>query len=171
MDEAMRGAKTDIQAIAKEAAAVLTDEQRVQLKQVSGDRMRTEMATGGLGFLATPQAREQFAFSADQAEKIKSILKDLGIDVRRAGEEAFGPGKQPAPEELRSEKFAPLRDQQRELVKKALDRIMTILTSQQRQQVEKWWASQPQPGGGPKPMKKHAPPPAEPGTKGYGNNT
>jgi len=191
LELAMRDAKTDFQAITREAAAVLTQEQRVQLKDMGRQRMVAEMATGGLQFLTTPQAREQFQFSSDQAEKIKSIVKDLEAEARQVHKEAIGPDKQPAPEDLKSEKLQGLREQHKDMVRKALDRIMSILTSQQRQQVEKWWASRPQGGGGPAvkklgvppadtgskgndggpPMKKFSPPQADPGAKGYGNNT
>jgi hypothetical protein len=191
LELAMRDAKTDFQAITKEAAGVLTQEQRVQLKDMSRQRMVAEMATGGLQFLTTPQAREQFKFSSDQAEKIKSIVKDLEAEAKQVHKEAVGPDKQPTPEDLKSEKLQGVREQHKDMVRKALDRIMTILTSQQRQEVEKWWASRPQPGGGPAvkkfgappaepgmkgydggpPMKKFSPPQADPGGKGYGGNT
>jgi len=172
LDEAMRLAKADVQDIVREGAAVLTEEQKTQLKEIGRQRQQSDMATGGLALLTTPQAREEFRFSFDQAEKIKTIVRDLEADARRLLDETFGPGKQPRLEELRGQEFAPLREKHKEMVQKALDRIMTILTGEQRDRVRKWADTRMNRGpGGPGGMKKPGPPPAESGKKGYGGDT
>ncbi|MCX5675108.1 MAG: Spy/CpxP family protein refolding chaperone, partial [Planctomycetota bacterium] len=168
VQDVMSAAKREFQDLANEASAVLTQDQKTQLKEVGRQHQQADMATGGLMYLTTPQAREEFGFSYDQAERIKIIVRDVEADARKLQEEAFGPGKLPAPEELKGEKYAPLREQHKEMVTKALDRIMTILTGTQREKVQKWSATRSQAGGGPRPVKKFAPPQAEPPAKGYG---
>ena len=164
----MSAAKREFQDLANEASSVLTEEQKAQLKEMGRQRQQADMATGGLMYLTTPQARQEFGFSYDQAERIKMIVRDVEADARKLQDEAFGPGaKPPAPAELKGEKYAPLREQHKEMLRKALDRIMTLLTGTQREKVQKWSATRSQAGGGPRPVKKSGKPQAEPPTRGY----
>jgi Spy/CpxP family protein refolding chaperone len=168
----------EFDSIVSEAMAVLTDEQKAGLKGLGTQRMQPD--TTGLSYLTTTKAREEFTFSTDQVDRIKSIVRDAEAETKRMRDEAFGPGKQPTPAELQSEKFAPIRDQQKEIVKKALGRIMTILTGEQRDKVQKWYDTRAQsgpgqgqwkgkPGGGQGGGQGGGPP--APGWKGRGSGT
>ena len=138
MSDKMQPMFKEFEAVVGEASTVLTDEQKAQLKAL-GAPQHAQPDTTGLAYLTTPQARQEFAFSADQADRIKSIVRDTEAEIKRMRDAAFGPNKQPTPEELRSDTFAPLREEQKVVVKNALGRIMTILTGDQRDKVQKWF--------------------------------
>jgi hypothetical protein len=136
--DTVRGALNEVEGMVGEANGMLTEEQRSMLKVLGPQRAQTDLLTNGLAYLASTKAREEFTFTYDQSEKIKMIVRDLEADVKKARDDVAGPDKVPTPEELRSEKFAPFRAKQTEMVKKALDRILTILTTEQREKVQKW---------------------------------
>jgi truncated hemoglobin YjbI len=136
--ETVRGSLNEFEGMLGEVNTMLTDEQKAMLKQIGPMRAQSDQLTGGLSYLTTSRAREEFAFTYDQAERIKMIVRDVEADAKKLREEVAGPGKEPTPEELRGEKFAPFREGQKEMVKKALGRIMTILTGEQRDKVQKW---------------------------------
>ena len=167
--DTVRGALNEVETMMGEATALLTDEQKAMLKLVGPQRTQTEQLVDGLFYLTTSRARDEFKFSYDQSEKIKMIVRDVEVDLKKVREEIAGPGKEPTAEELRSEKFAPFRDKQKEFIKKALDRIMTILTTDQREQVQKWADTRMnrssgssfmrrRPGGGPEGARPGGPP-------------
>ena len=178
--ETVRGSLNEFEGMLGEVNTMLTDEQKAMLKQIGPMRAQSDQLTGGLSYLTTSRAREEFAFTYDQAERIKMIVRDVEADAKKLREEVAGPGKEPTPEELRSEKFAPFREGQKERVKKALGRIMTILTGEQRDKVQKWsetrmgrsgWQGMRgrrggpaggQPGGGPEGPRPGAPPEGQP---------
>ena len=137
--DTVRGALNEVEGMVGEANGMLTEEQRSQLKVLAPQRAQTDQLTNGLAYLASTKAREEFAFTYEQSEKIKMIVRDLETEVRKARDDVAGPGKEPTAEELRSEKFAPFLAQQKEMVKKAFDRILTILTGDQRDKVQKWY--------------------------------
>jgi Spy/CpxP family protein refolding chaperone len=171
MSEKMQPMLKEFESVIGEASSVLTDEQKAQLKTLGAQRAQPD--TTGLAYLTTPQARQEFAFSADQADRIKSIVRDTEAEIKRMRDEAFGPGKQPMAEELRSETFAPLREEQKVIVKKALDRIMTILTGDQRDKVQKWYDTRAQGSRAQGPQKGRTgggTPAAESGGRGYGGS-
>ncbi|MCX5673527.1 MAG: Spy/CpxP family protein refolding chaperone [Planctomycetota bacterium] len=182
--ETVRGSLNEFEGMLGEANTLLTDEQKAMLKQIGPLRAQSDQLTGGLSYLTTSQAREEFAFTYDQAERIKMIVRDVEADAKKLRDEIAGPGKEPTPEELRGEKFAPFREGQKEMVKKALDRIMTILTGEQRDKVQKWAETRMgrtgrqgmrgrrsgpaagQPGGGPEGPRPGDPPPSTGGRTG-----
>ncbi|MCX5654701.1 MAG: hypothetical protein NTY65_08660 [Planctomycetota bacterium] len=137
--DTVRGALNDVEGMVGEANGMLTEEQRGMLKVIAPRRAQSDQLTNGLAYLASTKAREEFAFTDDESEKIKMIVRDLETEARKARDDAFGPDKQPTAEDLRSEKFAPFVEQQKERVKKAFDRIITILTGEQREKVQKWY--------------------------------
>jgi len=136
--DTVRSALNEVENVIGEANGMLTEEQRSMLKVLGPQRAQTDLLTNGLAYLASTKAREEFTFTYDQSEKIKMIVRDLEADVKKARDDVAGLDKVPTPEELRSEKFAPFRAKQTEMVKKALDRILTILTTEQREKVQKW---------------------------------
>ena len=136
--DTVRSALNEVENVIGEANGMLTEEQRSMLKVLGPQRAQTDLLTNGLAYLASTKAREEFTFTYDQSEKIKMIVRDLEADVKKARDDVAGLDKVPTPEELRSEKFAPFRAKQTEMVKTALDRILTILTSEQREKVQKW---------------------------------
>jgi hypothetical protein len=177
--DTVRGALNEVEGMVGEANGMLTEEQRNVLKVIAPQRAQTDQLTNGLAYLASTKAREEFAFTYDQSEKIKMIVRDLETEVKKARDEVAGPGNEPTAEELRSEKFAPFRAQQKEMVQKAFDRVLTILTSDQREKVQKWYDTRVARGprgmgrgiggrlggggpGGPQPG-QGAPPPGAPG--------
>jgi uncharacterized protein YjbJ (UPF0337 family) len=137
--DTVRGALNEVEGMVGEANGMLTEEQRSMLKVIGPQRAQSDQLTSGLAYLASTKAREEFAFTYDQSEKIKMIVRDLETEAKKARDDAFGPDKQPTAEDLRSEKFAPFVEQQKERVKKAFDRIITILTGEQREKVQKWY--------------------------------
>jgi hypothetical protein len=167
--DTVRGALNEVETMMGEATALLTDEQKAMLKLVGPQRTQTEQLVDGLFYLTTSRARDEFKFSYDQSERIKMIVRDVEVDLKKVREEIAGPGKEPTAEELRSEKFAPFRDKQKEFIKKALERIMTILTTDPREQVQKWADTRMnrssgspfmrrRPGGGPEGARPGGPP-------------
>ena len=145
--DTVRGALNEVEGMVGEANGMLTEEQRSMLKVIGPQRAQSDQLTSGLAYLASTKAREEFAFTYDQSEKIKMIVRDLETEAKKARDDAFGPDKQPTAEDLRSEKFAPFVEQQKERVKKAFDRILTILTGEQREKVQKWYDTRMNRGG------------------------
>jgi hypothetical protein len=137
--DTVRGALNEVESMVGEASGTLTEEQRTMLKVLGPQRAQTDLLTNGLAYLASTKAREEFTFTYDQTEKIKMIVRDLEADVKKARDEVAGPDKVPTPEELRSEKYEPFRAKQTDMIKKAFDRILTILATEQREKVQKWY--------------------------------
>lgn len=157
LEEAMQAARPDLEAIANEAEAVLTADQAAKLRTIGRENLRRQMATGGLSALLSSPARERLGLSDEQAEKIRSILKDLEPPpVRRrkeaAGEAAAGPSE----ETLKPHE---------ELVKSARARTMEVLTPEQREKAEQVLSGVKPPKEG-LPGKKRPPQVPAP-TKGY----
>ncbi|MCX5683013.1 MAG: hypothetical protein NT049_04935, partial [Planctomycetota bacterium] len=137
--DTVRGALNEVEGMVGEANGMLTEEQRTQLKVLAPQLTQSDQLTNGLSYLASTKAREEFAFTYDQSEKIKMILRDIVTDLKKARDDIAGPDKVPTPEELRSEKYAPFRAKQTEMLKRTFDRILTILTTEQREKVQKWY--------------------------------
>ena len=157
LEEAMQAARPDFEAIANEAEAVLTADQAAKLRTIGRESIRRQMATGGLSALLSSPARERLGLSDEQAEKIRSILRDLEPPpVKRrkeaAGEAAAGPSEETP-------------KQHEELVKSARARIMEVLTPEQREKAEQILSGVKPPREGL--PGKNRPPKAPAPTKGY----
>ena len=149
---AHRAAAHDMETIMKEAAEVLTPDQQAKLKAISRHRADMHRATGGLAMLLEPKVREKLHISAQQARRIRLILKgtskrtdDLRTEVARGGP--------PADAKRRHE----------QMVRAARERIMSILSAEQREMAERLLDRGPS-----KKSKQHDAPKTAPAGKGYG---
>ena len=151
--EATRAAAGDMETIMKEAAEVLTPDQQAKLKTIYRHRAETARATGGLTILLAPKVREKIGISGEQADRIRLILRDVskrGKDLH--AESASGR----PPEDLKR------RHVQR--VRAARERVMGVLSAEQREMAERLLDRGPQ-----QRARKRRPPEAAPATKGYGH--
>jgi len=150
--EATRAAAGDMETITKEAAEVLTPDQQAKLKTIYRDRAEMSRATGGLAILLAAKVREKLGISAEQTDRIRLILQDVS---KRANDLR---GQTPAgrpPQDLKRRHV--------EMVRAARERVMGVLSPEQREMAERLLDRDPQ-----KAPNKRGPPQAAPATKGYG---
>jgi hypothetical protein len=164
MEEAMRGARDRLEPLVNEGEKILTEEQITKLKDLARDRVKADMATGGLAALLTPKVQQELGLSAEQVEKIKAVVQDLHAQAEKLRDEVLGPGKEPAPEDLRGEKGGTLRRRHGEMVRNAREKVMDLLTPEQREKVEQAEKRMAERRGTMRPAgRPEAPPP----TRGY----
>ena len=152
--EAMRAAAPELDSLAKEAADVLTADQRAKLDELGRDRAHFLRATGGLAALLLPGARQRVGITDPQAERIRAILEETAKAAKTLNE---GPaGGTPDTRKRR----------QADLVREARDRIMQALEPDQRDKAHQFLTEME--GSRPGQPKRRGPPEAESATKGYG---
>ncbi|HUU10172.1 MAG TPA: Spy/CpxP family protein refolding chaperone [Phycisphaerae bacterium] len=153
-EEAMRAAAPELDALAKEAADVLTADQRAKLDELGRDRAHFLRATGGLAALLLPGPRRRVGITDPQAERIRAILEETAKAAKTLNE---GPaGGTPDGRKRR----------QADLVREARDRIMQALEPDQRDKAHQFLTEMEGARAGQ--PKRRGPPEAESATKGYG---
>ena len=150
--EATRAAAGDMETIMKEAAEVLTPDQHAKLKTLYRHRAETARATGGLTILLAPKVREKIGISDEQADRIRLILQDVSKRAKDLRAESAG-GRPPED----------LKRRHDEMVRAARERVMGVLSAEQREMAERLLDRDPQ-----QRARKRRPPEAAPATKGYG---
>lgn len=148
MAEAMRTARGDLETLMNEADTVLTPEQKEKLAVVSRERAASADLTGGLSALLTSRAREECGISRDQVEQIRIMCRRLENDAKGLRDHFFGAGKEITREDRQGEDYKDFQTEHQAMIKKTRDRIMTILTGEQREKVEKFLASSGRNRGG-----------------------
>lgn len=162
MAQAMQEARADFEIMISEAENVLAPDQRERLAAIGRERSEADTLTGGLSLLLTARAREECGLSRDQVEQIRVMLKRLEADAKALREKtlkqaAKGPppddpqgesargenakGENAKGEDADDEDPRGFQAQHRLMVKKTRGRIMTILTGEQGEKVEKFLAS------------------------------
>ena len=148
MAEAVQAARGDIETLMNEADTVLTPEQKEKLAVVSRERAASADLTGGLSALLTSRAREECGISRDQVEQIRIMCRRLENDAKGLRDHFFGTGREPTPEDRRSEDYKDFQAEHLDMIKKTRERIMTILTGEQREKVDRFLASRNRDRGG-----------------------
>ncbi len=150
--EAHRAAARDIDTILNDAAELLTPDQHAKLETINRHRADMHRATGGLAILLEPKVREKLHITDEQADRIRLILKgaskradDLRTEVARGG---------PA---------ADAKRRHEQMVRAARERIMSILSAEQREMAQRLLDRGPS-----KKSKQRDAPKAAPAGKGYG---
>jgi len=151
--EATRAAGGDMETIMKEAAQVLTPDQQAKLRTIDRDRAEMFRATGGLAILLAPNVREKIGISDEQADRIRPLLQD--ISKRAKDLRAESAGARP-PEGLKRRHV--------EMVREARQRVMGVLSAEQREMAERLLDRGPRKG-----PPNRGPLEAAPATKGYGH--
>ena len=152
MAQAMQEARADFEIMIGEAENVLAPDQRERLAAIGRERSEADTLTGGLSVLLTARAREECGLSRDQVEQIRAMLKRLENDAKALRERALKPvAKEPPRDDAQGENAKGenadeedprgFQAQHRLMIKKTRERIMTILTGEQGEKVEKFLAS------------------------------
>jgi len=136
----------------KEAAKLLTPDQQAKLRTIDRDRAEMFRATGGLAILLVPKVRKRIGISDEQADRIRPILQDISKRAKDLRAESAG-GRPPEG----------LKRRHLEMVRAARERVMGVLSAEQREMAERLLDRGPRKG-----TQKRGPPQAAPATKGYG---
>ena len=148
--EAQRAAAGDMEAIIKEAAEVLTPDQQAKLKVIERDRARMYRAVGRLAMLLEARIREKIGIADEQAERIRLILEDARKQVK--DQKGWPSGD-----------LADVKRRHADRVRAARERVMRILSADQRELLERLLG-----GGSSKKGRKRDALETAPATKGYG---
>jgi len=145
---AFREARPDIEAMIKEAAEILTPEQRDALGETARQRWRLRLAGDDLWRLTTPLAQKELGLTDQQVQQIKDLLKEATEQVQKISKETFE-GLEDVPADERADqmrqRMEQLRNRYAELRREIREQVFAVLTEEQRPKAEAFLKGRPAP--------------------------
>ncbi|HUX15598.1 MAG TPA: Spy/CpxP family protein refolding chaperone [Phycisphaerae bacterium] len=146
--QAFREARPDIEAMIKEAAEILTPEQRDTLGEIARRRWRFRLAGDDLWRLTTPLAQKELGLTDQQVQQIKDLLKEAAEQMQKISEETFE-GLEDVPVDERADqmrqRMEQLKSRYDELKRETREQVFAVLTEEQRPKAEAFLKGRPAP--------------------------